>query len=300
MAVEGIAIHVQNTADQLFGQKPVKQPGTNTLILGTGRASHGTVTEDTFTPSGQNNSERATAQDAGIFHVSQVALKDVTANIVFEQATPNTNQNGAPAPAAPSTTTNAGAPVEAGQQVAGNPTAPAAPGAAASANVQIQIQALNAALPALGLTTAEIQQIDRLASQAHNFNPAAYVNLVNQFEALSQQAAQQSTTIAPANANTNAPINAGTNAKGAGLQAREILIHSTGVQGRGNSAPALDSGQGSTANNVRINAATSQIEQVQSNLSNNNGQPIQVHAPHQITTAGTANQQTPKNEAAAA
>jgi hypothetical protein len=286
MAVEGIAIHVQNVADQLLVQKPEKQTGTNTFILGTGRAGHGAVTEDTFTPSGQNNSERATAQDAGIFQVSQVALKEVTANIVFEQATPHANQIGAPAQDAPATTTNAGSaqpgsaansgtPVEAGQQVAGDPAAQAA----ASANVQIQIQALNAALPALGLTTAEIQQIDRIASLAHNFNPAAYVNLVNQFEALSQQASQPSATIAAANANTNAPINAGTNANGAGFQVREILIPLTGVQGTGNKAAANGSGPGSTANNAQTNAATLQIEQVQSTLSNSNGQPIQVHAP---------------------
>ena len=33
----------------------------------------------------------------------------------------------------------------------------------------------------------EIQQIDSIATQIQNFNPATYTNLVNQFEALAQQ-----------------------------------------------------------------------------------------------------------------
>ena len=37
----------------------------------------------------------------------------------------------------------------------------------------------------------EIQEIDRIASQIQDFNPAAYTSLVNQFEALAQQATQQ-------------------------------------------------------------------------------------------------------------
>ena len=67
---------------------------------------------------------------------------------------------------------------------------------------QEQIQALNAALPALGLSKEEIQEIDHLASQIQNFNPAAYTNLVNQFEAQAHPVEQQSTPNAPANANT--------------------------------------------------------------------------------------------------
>ena len=58
-------------------------------------------------------------------------------------------------------------------------------------NVQEQVQTLNAALPALGLSKVEIQEIDSIATQIQNFNPAAYTNLVNQFEALAHQPTQQ-------------------------------------------------------------------------------------------------------------
>jgi len=95
---------------------------------------------------------------------------------------------------------------------------------------QIQIQALNAALPALGLTIAEIQLIDRIASLAHNFNPAAYANLVNQFEAPPSRRRNQAPRLR-LERNTNAPINAG-QMRTAPFQVREILIHLTGVQGR--------------------------------------------------------------------
>ena len=52
--------------------------------------------------------------------------------------------------------------------------------------MQEQIQILNASLPALGLSKVEIQEIDHIATQIQNFNPAAYATLVNQFEALAQ------------------------------------------------------------------------------------------------------------------
>ena len=70
--------------------------------------------------------------------------------------------------------------------------------------MQEQIQALNASLPALGLSKVEIQEIDSIATQIQNFNPAAYAALVNQFEALAQQATQQNAANAsnPATQNT--------------------------------------------------------------------------------------------------
>ena len=290
MAVEGIANRVQNLADQLFGQKQETQDGTNTL--GTGRAGKGAVAEDTFTPSTQNNSAQATAQDAGIFQVSQVALTEVTANILFEQTTPNANQNGAPAQAAPAATSNAGTAQTAAATNTGTPVkaAQAATGAAAATpNVQDQIQTLNAALPALGLTNAEIQQIDRIASLIRDFNPAAFTNLVNQFEAAALQATQQSAANAAANASTVASPNtpASANANGGGFQVQEILIKFTGLQETVNNAAGNNGGQGSTTNNFQIAGASLQIQQVQFTLTNGNGQAIQVQAPQQDTNAGT-------------
>ncbi len=210
MAVKSIGNLVQSLADQLSGPTLYSQMGANTP--GTVNAGNAAVTEDTFTPSTQSNSAQATAQDAGIFQVSQGALTAVTANILFAQTNPNATQIGAPAQSASAATTNAGdaqpaaatnsnTPVNPGQLFVAPPAgqAPAAKAAPAT-NVQEQIQALNAALPALGLSKVEIQEIDSLASLIQNFNPAAYTNLVNQFEALAQQATQQNAANAAANA----------------------------------------------------------------------------------------------------
>jgi hypothetical protein len=86
---------------------------------------------------------------------------------------------------------------------------------------QEKIQALNASLPALGLSKVEIQEIDRLATLIQNFNPGAYADLVNQFEALGQQSTQPSAASAPANASSVGSQNtlASTKSSGGGSQA---------------------------------------------------------------------------------
>jgi hypothetical protein len=293
MAVEGIANIIQSVEDPLFGRTQVTQAGTKTL--GTGSAGNAAVTEDTFTPSTQNNPAQATAQDAGIFQVSQGALTAVAASILFARTIPNVNQSGAPAQPTPATETDAGnaqtaAPanpntsVNAAQQVAATPAVPATTGAAATANVQVQIQALNAALPALGLSNAEIQQIDRIASLIQNFNPAAYINLVNQFEALAQQSAAN----AEASAITTATTNAGANANGGGFQVRGI----SGLQETASNAETNGGGQSTPANNIQSKAAGLQIEQSQFTLANGNGQTTQVQAPQQNNVAVSTNQPT--------
>ena len=224
MSIEGIGNLGQSLADQLLGQTPISASGANTP--GAGNASDAAVTEDTFTPSTQSNSAQATAQDAGIFQVSQGALTAVTASILFAQANPNATQSGTPAQDASTTSTNAGdaqpaaatnanTPANPGQLFAPPPAGQAPPVKATPAtNVQEQIQALNAALPALGLSKVEIQEIDSLATQIQNFNPAAYTNLVNQFEALAQQATQQGAANTSANASNPASQNTKANAGG--------------------------------------------------------------------------------------
>src|SRR5579864_5544579 len=101
MAVEGIGALAQILTEQLREQTLNSQAGTNPL--GPGNADRVAVAEDTFTPSTQNNSAQATAQDAGIFQVSQGVLTAVTANILFDQATPNATPGRFPTPAASST-----------------------------------------------------------------------------------------------------------------------------------------------------------------------------------------------------
>jgi hypothetical protein len=214
MAVESIGNLVQSLADQVPGQTNETQVGAN--APGTGNIGDTVATEDTFTLSTQSTSAQDTAQDAGIFQVSQGALTAVTANILFAQRIANTNPNGAQGadPSAP--TTNAGdaqpgaaansnAAANPGQLFAAIPAAQAAATAAAatSANVQQQLQALNAALPALKLSKEEIQEIDRIASQIQNFNPAAYTSLVSQFETQAQLPAEQSAANAAASIKAN-------------------------------------------------------------------------------------------------
>jgi hypothetical protein len=310
MAVEGIGNLVQNVADRLFEQKQEKRAVTNTFILGKGNTGNGAVAEDRFTPSAQNEFAQATAQDAGIFQVGQGARAEVDANFRFDQATRNADQNAAASEAAAAATANAGstqadpganpgAPVNPSQQ--SNVVTPAeaeANGPATTANVQVQIQALNAALPALGLTNAQIQQIDRIASLVHDFNPAAYTNLVNQFEALAQRTAQQSA--AYASAGTAPPTIAGAGSNSGGYRVRDIFFHLTGVQGATNSAGTNGGGQGSAANNAQTGAATLQIDLVQFTLANSSGQTVQVQAPQKNVTAGTPNQQTTQNQVASA
>jgi hypothetical protein len=212
MAVEGIGNLVQILADQLLEQAPNLQAGGTTQ--GAGNAGNAAVPEDTFTPSAQSNAAQATAQDAGIFQVSQGALTAVTASILFARANPNAIQSAASARAAsasaantgntqPGTPQNVNLPAIPGQLFGPSPTGLALPAKAAPAtNEQAQIVALNAGLPALGLSKVEIQEIDSLAAQIQNFNPATYTDLVNQFEALAQQATQQGVPSPAANAST--------------------------------------------------------------------------------------------------
>ena len=226
MAVAGIVNLAQALPDELPGQ-------ALNLRAGAGNAGKVSVTEDTFTPSTQSNSARATAQDAGIFQVSQGALTAVTANVLFARANPNAAHGGVPAQAASASTTNAG---NAQPAATKNPNIPVIPGqlfaptrggqapapdAVPTTSEQVKIQALNASLPALGLSKVEIQEIDRLATRIQNFNPAAYTDLVNEFEALAQQATQPNVASAAANASTVGSQNTSAGAKviGGGSQA---------------------------------------------------------------------------------
>jgi hypothetical protein len=210
MAVEGIGYLAQNLADQLREQALNSQAGADAPA--NGNADNVAVNEDTFTPSTQNNSAQATAQDAGLFQIGPGALSAVTANFLFELTTPSAASGQIPTQAESATTTgadkarppaatNANAPANPGQLFAPTPAGQEpAPKATPATNVQEKIQALNADLPALGLSKVEIQEIDTLATQIQNFNPAAYATLVNQFESLAQQGA------ANAAANASNPV----------------------------------------------------------------------------------------------
>jgi len=199
MAVEGIGNLAQILTHQLRQQTLGARAGVNTQ--GTGNADNTAVTEDTFTPSAQNNFTQATAQDAGIFQVSQGALTAVTAKLLFAHANANGAPSGVSVQPASAANPNPGNAQPAVAALAGQaPPVKAVP----ATNVQQQIQFLNAALPALRLSKVEIQEIDRLAAQIQNFNPAAYTDLINQFEALAQHATRQDAANAAANASNPA------------------------------------------------------------------------------------------------
>ena len=301
MAVEGIANIPSNLEDPL-SVRTQDQPAAR--ILSSGDGAKPGIREDTFTRSTQSNSDGAIAQDAGIFRLSQKAASAVTPNTFFTARIGGVNEGTVAAQGGPVAADAGVAPQAVGTVSPGAPAAYGRPGTAApkspatassaAADVQVQLQALNAALPALGLTNAQIQEIDHIASLVHNFNPAAYANLVNQFEAQAQQSVQQGATNSPARA--PATPAAGTIPNGAAFKIQDIVIHFTGSQGTLNNAAAAGGGQPTDGNNTRNPAANLQIEQVQFRFVNGNGQTFQVATPQQQPLAANPNPQSPQTQ----
>lgn len=200
MAVEGIGSLVQILANRLLEQTSNLQAGASTRAAT--NANNSAIAEDTFTPSAQINSAQVVAQDAGIFQVGSGALTPVTANILFARGNSSVGQSEAAAQNAGAAAENAGdaqaataptvnIPVTPGQLFGPTPAGQASTvKTVPTTNLEAEIVTLNAGLPALGLSKVEIQEIDSLAAQLQNFNPATYTNLVNQFEALAQQSTQ--------------------------------------------------------------------------------------------------------------
>jgi hypothetical protein len=255
MAVEGIGNLVQNFADHLF-QQGAATPSVP-RIVGSQNLGIGAPPEDTFTPSAQNNLG-ADAQNTGIFQPGQGALSAATAGILPPQAPPNAG----PSASSPANTGAANANSNANGQQGAAADASVGPGAtpgqansgpAASAQVQLEIQKLNASLPALGLTNDEIQEIDRIASLIKNFNPAAYADLVNQFEARSQGATQQTSSGAPQVSSSSAGL---ASTAGAGANSTDNDFH---VQTLLPPQTAQGSAQPGTSNESRNPAATSVV-----------------------------------------
>ncbi len=288
MLVESISSLVQTFSDRIFGQAQDAQGATNTSQTAPG--ANAALSEDTFTPSNQDGSAQATTQDAGIFQLAPGKLAALSPNVQFAPTTQLANQNGAPVQAAPVGTAQAGAtkssdatktggPANAEQKSADTPSTQAASSAAA-ANVQLQIQSLNAALPALGLTNTEINQIDRIAALVQNFNPAAYASLVTQFEALAQPAVPPNPVNSPVIPGTSAPTNSGTNANGGAFQVQGIFLTFTGaVKPAGDSAATSGGNQSSATNSAQTTGPGLQIGKVQFTLTNRSGQTVQVQAP---------------------
>ena len=99
MAIGGIGNLTQIFTHQLPPQPPGSRAGDH--AQGTGNADNAAATEDTFTPSAQNNFRPATGQEAGIFQGSQGALTAVTAKLLFAHASANGTSSSVAARPAP-------------------------------------------------------------------------------------------------------------------------------------------------------------------------------------------------------
>jgi hypothetical protein len=272
MPVESIANLFRNLSDQLLGL--TQGSSVQKSLLGIATPVTAAVAEDTFTPSTQNGSPQPPAQEAGLFQ--------------FAPGTLTANQTGLPSQPAPgvheisgaqqaAATAKAGANGISGQPETNPPATQATTSAAsAAANIQLQIQSLNAALPALGLTNTEINQIDRIASLVQNFNPAAYANLVSQFEALAQKVGPSAPTSPTVLPSTSATANPAAPEGGASYQVQEISIKFTASTQPGNSSFAGGGGKNSDGNSLQSNSAGLQFGKIQITLVNSNGQTVQV------------------------
>src|SRR5271165_3518038 len=225
---------------------------------------------DQFTASTQSNASDATAQAAGLFSVKTLSLFTAAANFIL----------GTPSASAPTAPTLTFIPP---------------PSVALIAAVNSQLQSLNDALAALGLSQQDITVIDRIASALQDFNPTTYTDLLYQLEGLAQSHAPQVTS-APAtvtsatgsgslqsqalasNLSIAAPANAATAAsalpKGAATPGASLLQAVVIRFASGNATPAAS--PVTTINPVgaatRASASNLQLQQVTLTLNNNNAQ----------------------------
>ncbi len=336
-------------------QAPVPQ---KTAAAQTNPTTH-RVAEDQFTPSPQNGQAQNSAQDAGLFSVTRVSFFSAAAEFLLGQTTApaanqptpanfaatanppaplNTNANARAVPTAPAANTAALAALAQTAPAASNgtnvansavtqqpvvPITAATTPTAATSNLAItqrQLQGLNQALAALGLSQQDIQQLDRIASIINDFNPSAFTALAYQLEVLAQQVAPQAAasantppvtanaaatnpaangTVAANTAPVNASATAGTAANGGGFQIQELLIRFSAVNLQETEQPggsANNAAQGTQANGNGNGGATTfqyaafnlQIEEVNLTLVNGNGQTTQIHAPLPNATANGA------------
>ena len=155
----------------------------------------------------------------------------------------------------------------------------------AQPNAQSQIQALNNALAALGLSAADMAVIDRIAALISDFNPTAYTSLVQQLEFLAQSQAA-----APANGSS--PLANPSN----GLQIQELTVRFSAVN------ETLQSGNAQTGGGtkVQVSAFNLQVEGIRITFTNNVGKTVQVEAPQAASGGNSPGGAAPNNKARAA
>jgi hypothetical protein len=318
-------IAIANLAERLLDKSLTQAPQG-----GAGAKSHRVQEEDAqrvasqdqFTPSAVTKERESSAQAAGLFRATQVTFFSAAADFLLAQTAPQTANTVAAAPAPP---TPAPLPKSAQAPISPTPLVPLAPGTTRSSNIQgattppvatpnagaavltavnsalgskpaastqSQLQALNSALAALGLAPEEVAQVDRIASLIQDFNPAAFLSLVHQLQAVAQANSPQLTAAdasKTATAGSNSPAAASAantdNTNGAprgGFQLRELVIKFSGVQ------ETLTGGaHGDTT--LQLSAFNLQVEEVNLTLTSSAGQTVQVQAPQRATDAANPN-----------
>ena len=127
-------------------------------------------------------------------------------------------------------------------------TASAAPG---SVSQQTQLNTLNNALAALGLSAADIRQIDRVASLINDFNPTAFTSLAYQLEAQ----AQNSTAPSASAQNTQpAIVGASTRRRTSSLDRQPLRPHAA-LQSFSSSSQSGSNGQSAQAQAQKVTTA---------------------------------------------
>lgn len=281
---------LNNTTDQ-----PVNANSSSRRSQQTTRAAADARVGDQFTPSA------ASQQDPGLFQVRQISIFSAAAEFLLAQTgQPLAN----PAVASPTVTVNRAAtlgapqptPVPAqnvAQALVAAPTVPAALATAPTASAvatpatstQNQLLALNTALYALGLNSAQLAQVDQVATLIKDFNPVAFTSLVFQLEALAQANAQPAAAANAPVTGTTAPTattgnSVGTNNTG-GFQIQELVIKFSGVQESFSQTGTTSQG-GNT--NTQLSAFNLQVEEINLTLANQAGQSLQVTAPQTAAT----------------
>jgi hypothetical protein len=123
---------------------------------------------------------------------------------------------------------------------------------------------LNNALQALGLSAADIQQVDQVAQLTNDFSATSFTSLVYQLEALARNSSPQ--TQAPPAANTNSSSN-------------NAAVQPVTAASSSNAAPnasAQTASGGSSSNNRNFSLLSAQL---QLNFTNGDGQSVQVQTP---------------------
>lgn len=154
---------ILNLNGGLLSQQSAQQTQNPSAIAAGAALAPGSTSalpQDSFTLSSQNASVDTTAQAAGLFSAPK--------------------SSGAQSPNAQS------APGSPNAATASNSSAASTSVAPGSVSQQTQLNTLNNALAALGLSTADIQEIDQIASLTSDFNPSAFTTLAYQLEAQSQ------------------------------------------------------------------------------------------------------------------